>query len=320
MWAVDFAVRLQQTWGPVMAKGIEDTTFYRWHRLVALNEVGGDPAVVEHADPAVLHDWAARQQRDWPRGMTTLSTHDTKRSEDVRARLLAVAEDTASWRACSRAFATAADAAGVDRPTAHLLWQTLVGVGPISRERLHGYLTKAMREAKRHTGWLAVNEEYEARVQAFADSAVADGDLHEAVASAVRENLPGIRAAVLGQKLLQLLLPGTPDTYQGTEVVDLSLVDPDNRRPVDYEDREARLARLAQEAPPLWTTRSCWSPRGPSGSVASCPTPSARRAPTRRWPPRPSTRSASSAASGWSAWSPACRAGSRTPVAGPTTR
>ena len=247
MWAVDFAVRLQQTWGPVMAKGIEDTTFYRWHRLVALNEVGGDPAVVEHADPAVLHDWAARQQRDWPRGMTTLSTHDTKRSEDVRARLLAVAEDTASWRACSRAFATAADAAGVDRPTAHLLWQTLVGVGPISRERLHGYLTKAMREAKRHTGWLAVNEEYEARVQAFADSAVADGDLHEAVASAVRENLP-IRAAVLGQKLLQLLLPGTPDTYQGTEVVDLSLVDPDNRRPVDYEDREARLARLAQEA------------------------------------------------------------------------
>ena len=249
VWAVDFAVRLQQTWGPVMAKGIEDTTFYRWHRLVALNEVGGDPAVVEHADPAVLHDWAARQQRDWPRGMTTLSTHDTKRSEDVRARLLAVAEDTASWRACSRAFATAADAAGVDRPTAHLLWQTLVGVGPISRERLHGYLTKAMREAKRHTGWLAVNEEYEARVQAFADSAVADGDLHEAVASAVRENLPGIRAAVLGQKLLQLLLPGTPDTYQGTEVVDLSLVDPDNRRPVDYEDREARLARLAQEAP-----------------------------------------------------------------------
>ena len=169
--------------------------FYRWHRLVALNEVGGDPAVVEHADPAVLHDWAARQQRDWPRGMTTLSTHDTKRSEDVRARLLAVAEDTASWRACSRAFATAADAAAWTGPPRTCCGRPSSGSGRSPRERLHGYLTKAMREAKRHTGWLAANEEYEARVQAFADSAVADGDLHEAVASAVRENLPGIRAA-----------------------------------------------------------------------------------------------------------------------------
>jgi (1->4)-alpha-D-glucan 1-alpha-D-glucosylmutase len=247
--STDFAVRLQQTWGPVMAKGIEDTTFYRWHRLVALNEVGGDPAVVEHAGPEVLHRWAANQQQTWPLGMTTLSTHDTKRSEDVRARLVAVAQDTIAWEDCSKAFREAADAARVDRPTAHLLWQTLVGAGLLPQDRLHGYLTKAMREAKRHTAWVDGNPDYEARVLAFADQAVAPGPLRAAVDEAVLENQDAIRATVLGQKLLQLLLPGTADTYQGTEVVDLSLVDPDNRRPVDYAELAARLARLEQEAP-----------------------------------------------------------------------
>ena len=247
--ALDFAVRLQQTWGPVMAKGIEDTTFYRWHRLVALNEVGGDPGLLEHGGPAVLHDWAAQQQEAWPLGMTTLSTHDTKRSEDVRARLLAVAEDTTSWAECSRVFAAAADGARVDRPTAHLLWQTLVGVGPIDRDRLRGYLTKAMREAKRHTAWLDVDEDYEARVHAFADRALEPGEMRSAVRSAVRLNEGGIRAHVLGAKLLQLLLPGTADTYQGCETVNLSLVDPDNRRPVDFEEREQRLKRLDTEPP-----------------------------------------------------------------------
>ncbi|MGH3372194.1 MAG: malto-oligosyltrehalose synthase, partial [Nocardioidaceae bacterium] len=113
--SADFAVRLQQTWGPVMAKGIEDTTFYRWHRLVALNEVGGDPAVLEHASPEILHAWAVDQQEAWPLGMTTLSTHDTKRSEDVRARLVAVAQDTIAWEDCSKAFREAADEAGIVR-------------------------------------------------------------------------------------------------------------------------------------------------------------------------------------------------------------
>ena len=142
--AEDFAIRLQQTWGPVMAKGIEDTTFYRWHTLVALNEVGGDPHALDNGSPAALHDWAEVQQRDWPRGMTTLSTHDTKRSEDVRARVLAVAGDPAGWQACSRAFATAADDCGVDRPTAHLLWQTLVGVGFIASAILSWALSQRM--------------------------------------------------------------------------------------------------------------------------------------------------------------------------------
>jgi (1->4)-alpha-D-glucan 1-alpha-D-glucosylmutase len=247
--SLDFAIRLQQTWGPVMAKGIEDTTFYRWHRLVALNEVGGDPAVLEHAEPGVMHRWAAYQQEAWPLGMTTLSTHDTKRSEDVRARLVAVAQDTVAWEDCSKLFREAADEAGVDRPTAHLLWQTMVGAGPLPQDRLHGYLTKAMREAKRHTAWVDGDPAYEERVLAFAVEVSAPGPLRAAVDEAVLENQDGIRAAILGQKLLQLLLPGTADSYQGCEVVNLSLVDPDNRRPVDYDALEDRLARLEEEAP-----------------------------------------------------------------------
>ncbi len=247
--SLDFAIRLQQTWGPVMAKGIEDTTFYRWHRLVALNEVGGDPALLEHASPELVHAWAANQQEAWPLGMTTLSTHDTKRSEDVRARILAIAQDTMAWEDCSRAFREAADQAGVDRPTAHLIWQTLAGAGPIPKGRMRAYLTKAMREAKRHTAWVDGDEAYEARVLEFVDQAVAPGPLRAAVDEAVLENREGIRATVLGQKLLQLLLPGTADTYQGCEVVNLSLVDPDNRRPVDYEALEDRLARLDREPP-----------------------------------------------------------------------
>lgn len=246
---MDFAVRLQQTWGPVMAKGIEDTTFYRWHRLVALNEVGGDPGVLEHASPRIMHDWAKEQQEAWPLGMTALSTHDTKRSEDVRARLIAVAQDPISWEECSRAFAEAADESRVDRPTAHLLWQTLVGAGPLTKERLHGYLTKAMREAKRHTSWTGIDEEYEARVLAFADLAVEPGPLRRLVDEALMENHEGVRATILAAKLLQLTLPGTADTYQGCEVVNLSLVDPDNRRPVDFEELQARLDRLEQEPP-----------------------------------------------------------------------
>ncbi len=247
--ADDFAVRLQQTWGPVMAKGIEDTTFYRWHRLVALNEVGGDPTLVERAGPETLHSWARHQQQHWPQGMTTLSTHDTKRSEDVRARLIALAGDPDSWRACSDAFAEAADQYDVDRSTAHLLWQTMAGVGPVDRERLHGYLTKAVREAKQHTTWVDPDEKYEARVLALADHAGAPGPMRSLLEEAVHHNRDAIRAAVLGQKLVLLMLPGVPDSYQGCEVVNLSLVDPDNRRPVDYDALETCLRRVIAEPP-----------------------------------------------------------------------
>ncbi|WP_298752462.1 malto-oligosyltrehalose synthase [uncultured Serinicoccus sp.] len=244
--ATDLCVRFQQTTGPVMAKGIEDTAFYRWHRLVALNEVGADPAV--GLDPAhgvaTLHAWARHQAEHWPVGMTTLSTHDTKRSEDVRARILAVSGDGEAWEAVSARALEAADRHGVDGETAHLVWQTLVGAGRVDTERLDAYLTKAVREAKVRSTWTEPDEDYEERVLALAHEMLAGGDVSEAIAAAVRENAPTIRTLTLAQKILQLTLPGVPDTYQGSGVVDLSLVDPDNRRPVDYDERIERLERL----------------------------------------------------------------------------
>jgi (1->4)-alpha-D-glucan 1-alpha-D-glucosylmutase len=246
---VDFAIRLQQTWGPVMAKAVEDTSLYRWHRLIALNEVGGDPGLLEEAGPEVMHAWAQHQQEHWPLGMTTLTTHDTKRSEDVRARVLAVAGDAESWSACSEAFGQAADLYGVDRPTAHLLWQTLVGVGHIEDDRLHEYLVKAVREAKAHTAWIDGDPDYEEKVLALASAALEPGHLRALVDTAVDHNRESVRAFVLGQKLLQLTLPGIPDTYQGSEVVNLTLVDPDNRRPVDFDDLRLRVEDLVRHGP-----------------------------------------------------------------------
>ncbi len=246
---VDFAIRLQQTWGPVMAKAIEDTSYYRWNRMVALNEVGGDPELLDKAAPEDLHAWAEHQQAHWPLGMVALSTHDTKRSEDVRARLIALAGDAESWAVCSEAFAEAAVDHGVDAPTAHLVWQTIAGVGEVSAERLEGYLTKALREAKQHTAWVDGDEAYEKRVLGLAAEATSPGPLKSVVDTAVDHNRSAIRAVVLAQKLLQLTLPGTPDIYQGCELVDLSLVDPDNRRPVDYDERRSRLESLVARGP-----------------------------------------------------------------------
>lgn len=247
--AVDFAVRLQQTWGPVMAKGIEDTTFYRWHRLIALNEVGGDPGALETASPAALHEWALHQRRYWPLGMTTLSTHDTKRSEDTRAFVLAIAGDPVAWKELSMRFRSAATELGIDKPTAHLIWQTIAGVGLIDPERLNGYLLKAVREAKQHTAWVDGDEDYEARVLEFADKALRAGERHDALVSLWDSHAESIRALVLGAKLLQLTMPGVPDVYQGCETVNRSLVDPDNRRPVDYDGLQQSLARLDAGAP-----------------------------------------------------------------------
>jgi (1->4)-alpha-D-glucan 1-alpha-D-glucosylmutase len=247
--SADFAIRLQQTWGPVMAKGIEDTAWYRWHRMVALNEVGGDPLLLDDGGADRMHAWAEAQQQHWPLGMTTLSTHDTKRSEDVRARLLALSGDAESWARCAGAFREAAGRHGVDPQTAQLVWQTLAGVGPVDQERLETYLVKAVREAKLHTAWVDGDEDYEKRVLALAAEAAQPGELKALVDTAMDHNADAVRAATLGQKLLQLMLPGTPDTYQGTEIVDLSLVDPDNRRPVDYEARRSRLAGLREHRP-----------------------------------------------------------------------
>jgi (1->4)-alpha-D-glucan 1-alpha-D-glucosylmutase len=248
----EFIVRFQQTCGPVMAKGVEDTAFYRWLRLSALNEVGGDPVHLG-VTPDELHAWSAAAQRDWPDAMTTLSTHDTKRSEDVRARLFALSEVPERWgRAVSewRAATAPYRPALLDANTEYLIWQTLVGVWPLSAPRLLAYLEKATREAKRHTTWTEPNEPYDAAVRDFAERLLDDDDVLASVAEFVASLDPAMRANALGQKLVALTMPGVPDVYQGCDLVDLSLVDPDNRREVDFADRRARLERLdAGKAP-----------------------------------------------------------------------
>jgi (1->4)-alpha-D-glucan 1-alpha-D-glucosylmutase len=248
----EFVVRFQQTCGPVMAKGIEDTAFYRYSRLTGLNEVGGDPSRLGRG-PVELHDFAARQLATWPTTMTTLSTHDTKRSEDVRARLSVISElprEWAEWVRTGRDLAAPHRGSRLDAATEYLLWQTAVGAWPVSTERLQAYATKAVREAKQHTTWTDPDAGYEADVARFVDALTTDPALTSHLALWVERAAPAARATTLGQKLLQLVLPGVPDVYQGTEVVDLSLVDPDNRRPVDFASRRARLTRLDAGEPP----------------------------------------------------------------------
>nr|MBA3310463.1 malto-oligosyltrehalose synthase [Nocardioidaceae bacterium] len=240
----DLVVRFQQVCGPVMAKGVEDTTFYRFNRLLPLNEVGGDPGGLDEPGPERLHAWAAYQQHHHPRGLTTLSTHDTKRSEDVRARLLAVADDPATWRTLWDDVRHHAEAHDVDGPTGYLVFQTLLGSWPIDSARLSEYVEKAIREAKRQTGWQEPDHAYEQRVQAFVHDCLDDAGLAASLSTAIEEHAATIRARTLSAKLIQLTLPGVPDVYQGCEAVALTLVDPDNRRPVDFDSLEQRLARL----------------------------------------------------------------------------
>jgi (1->4)-alpha-D-glucan 1-alpha-D-glucosylmutase len=242
----EFVVRFQQTCGPVMAKGVEDTAFYRWLRLVALNEVGGDPAHLG-IEPGQLHAWCARMQATRPVAMTTLSTHDTKRSEDVRARLATLSELPDEWGArvtTWRAMTAAHRPPALDANTEYLFWQTLVGAWPIGTDRLTAYLEKATREAKRRTTWTEPDEEYDTAVRTFAERVLADTAVMADVTAFVDRLAPAFRANVLSQKLLAMTVPGVPDVYQGCDLVDLSLVDPDNRRPVDYALRRRRLEEL----------------------------------------------------------------------------
>ena len=246
----EFVVRFQQTCGPVMAKGVEDTAFYRWFRLSSLNEVGGDPSRFG-TSPEEFHNFAGVLSRTWPSAMTTLSTHDTKRSEDVRAHLTPLSEHPDEFAAALagwRELAAAHRDGELDARTELLIWQTVVGTwgrtGPLSEERLLAYLEKATREAKDHTTWTAPDQAYEGAVQRFARGVLGDEAVLAAVGAWVERTADAARVAVLGQKLVQLAMPGVPDVYQGTELVDLSLVDPDNRRAVDYDERAERLAAL----------------------------------------------------------------------------
>ncbi len=245
----DVVIRFQQVCGPAMAKAVEDTTFYRFNRMLALNEVGGDPAVLGEPGPEHLHAWARHQLRHHPRGLTALSTHDTKRSEDVRARLLALAGDVTAWDALWGEVAGRAAEHVVDGPTAYLLFQTMLGAWPIDGERLAAYLVKAMREAKRHTSWNDPDETYERRVLDLAEDCLHSQSLARRIAETLDEHDGEIAAITLGAKLLQLTLPGVPDVYQGCETVALSLVDPDNRRPVDFDGLMERLDRIDERQP-----------------------------------------------------------------------
>jgi (1->4)-alpha-D-glucan 1-alpha-D-glucosylmutase len=240
----EFVVRFQQTTGPVMAKGVEDTAFYRYFRLAALNEVGGNPGRFG-LGVAEFHEANAKRAARFPRQLLTTYTHDTKRSPDVRSRLLALTWLAEEWTA--RVHAWRAELGGLDDAREELLvLQTLVGGLPISRERLDTYLEKALREGKVTTSWLAPDLEHEARVKEYAARA---GELIARDPFLVRVGELG-RQIALGQLLLKLTAPGVPDIYQGDELEDLSLVDPDNRRPVDWDARRTALTGLIAGAEP----------------------------------------------------------------------
>jgi (1->4)-alpha-D-glucan 1-alpha-D-glucosylmutase len=236
----ELIIRFQQLTGPATAKGLEDTAWYRLGRFIAAAEVGGDPL-----HPAVsvdeLHEACRHRQERWPHTMTTLSTHDTKRSADVRARLDVLSEPTLepSWRELAgrwlpRLLSRWPDDVEPDATTLLVCLQTLLGAWPISSDRLEAYLVKAAREAKRRTTWTEVDDDFERGLAALATVAE-DADLTDELAAdaAVLERHGWWNSQV--QTAIALLQPGVPDVYQGTEVIDLSLVDPDNRRPVDHE-------------------------------------------------------------------------------------
>jgi len=262
-----FALKLQQFTGPLMAKSLEDTAFYRFHRLLALNEVGGDPAARALSVPD-FHEMMRARARDWPHGMTATATHDTKRGEDARARLTALSEIPSEWTStvarwkilnaphlvidgAMRAPSVAAE---------YMLYQTLLGAWPLEgadasfTERIKAYAQKAAREGKEQTSWLNPHENYEAGLSSFIERILdpsLSGEFLESMAALAK------RVALLGalnslsQLTLKATLPGVPDFYQGTEFWDLSLVDPDNRRPVDFEARAAVLKSLGNTE---WST------------------------------------------------------------------
>ena len=237
----ELATRVQQTSGMVMAKGVEDTTFYRWNRFVALNEVGGAPDRFG-VSPAEFHAAAAEREAARPATMTTLSTHDTKRSEDVRARLAVLAEMPREWT--DRVRHWAARHPLPERSLELLAWQNLVGAWPIPVDRMARYLTKASKEAKLATSHVEAVPEVDEAVAAWSAAVLADAELVAEIEEFVaRISAPGWSNS-LGQKLLQLAGPGVPDVYQGTDLFEYSLVDPDNRRPVDWAARRDLLTRL----------------------------------------------------------------------------
>jgi (1->4)-alpha-D-glucan 1-alpha-D-glucosylmutase len=261
----EFVVRFQQTTGAVMAKGVEDTALYRDVRLLALNEVGGDP---DRFGMSTVDFHAANQRRatSWPTALLTGTTHDTKRSADVRARIAAISSMGDEWLRIvewwtDRCAAHTHAEHGPDRDEQLFVLQTLVGAWPLSRERLHTYLVKAFREAKRHTTWIDPAEEWERSVLGVVADAMADRSFSEVFVSFVVDVIHRADRISLGGLVLRGTVPGVPDVYQGDELWNHLLVDPDNRRPVDWDLRRVLLdaqqggARIDRFTAKLFTLR-----------------------------------------------------------------
>jgi (1->4)-alpha-D-glucan 1-alpha-D-glucosylmutase len=260
-----FAGKFQQLTSPVTAKGIEDTSFYIYNRLLSLNEVGGDPSRFG-VNPQDLHAFFLTRQRDWPRTMNTLSTHDTKRSEDVRARLNAISEMPDEWQSRLQRWSdlnarhrTIVEGCTVpDRNEEYAIYQTLLGAWPLEEremnsfsDRIRKYMLKFMREARVHTHWTNPNKRHEDAVDKFLHSILDQSRSPNFLADfqEFQRNLCHLGMInSLAQTLLKLMAPGVPDTYQGNELWDFSLVDPDNRRPVDFQ-RRMELLRDVEKAP-----------------------------------------------------------------------
>jgi (1->4)-alpha-D-glucan 1-alpha-D-glucosylmutase len=270
-----FALKVQQFTGPVMAKSLEDTAFYRYHRLLALNEVGGDPSAKALSADA-FHATMKIRAREWPQGMTSTATHDTKRGEDARARIMALAEIPGEWTSAVARWKVLnaphlvieGDMRAPSATFEYMLYQALLGAWPASGpddtllERMQAYALKAAREGKQETSWLNPNEAYEAGLQTFMarilDRPGSAEFLDSLETLARRVSLLGALNS-LSQITLKATMPGVPDFYQGTEFWDLSLVDPDNRRPVDFAERASALAAAEQ---PDWASLAQQWPDG----------------------------------------------------------
>jgi (1->4)-alpha-D-glucan 1-alpha-D-glucosylmutase len=243
----EFLQRFQQFTSPVMAKGVEDTAFYCFNRMIGMNEVGSAPGS-NGITVTDFHAYCAKMQSTHPLTMTTLSTHDTKRADDVRARLATITEIPARWKTAlsrwSRANALFRTGKYPDRNTEYFLYQTLIGAWPIAKNRLVAYMEKATREAKQRTSWTLQNREFEDALRSFIERILDSQWFVAELENFVGRILKAGRINSLAQALIKYTAPGVPDTYQGSELWDLSLVDPDNRRPVDYDLRSKMLNEL----------------------------------------------------------------------------
>jgi (1->4)-alpha-D-glucan 1-alpha-D-glucosylmutase len=257
-----FALKLQQFTGPLMAKSLEDTTFYRMPRLLALNEVGGEPTMAG-LSVEDFHRAMRLRMRDWPHAMTATATHDTKRGEDARARLMALSEipgewigTVARWKVLNAAHVITAGAMRAPSTAfEYMLYQVLLGAWPLGprddsfAERIQAYAVKAAREGKQETSWLNPNTAYERGVENFIGKILdrsAAGEFLDSLESLARRVAMMGALNSLSQLTLKATMPGVPDFYQGTELWDLSLVDPDNRRPVDFAERASVLEAIEQ--------------------------------------------------------------------------